>query len=57
MYKKVLYNRKKMKKCGEGEGQYMNPQCIFKKKKRKKEIGRAGIRAYDIGVRTTCSLI
>ena len=32
MYKKVLYNIKKMKKCGgEGEGQYLNPKyslCI-----------------------------
>ena len=33
MYKKVLYNIKKMKKCrgGEGEGQYLNPNyslCI-----------------------------
>ena len=31
MYKKVLYNTKKMKKCGGGEGQYLNPKhslCI-----------------------------
>ena len=37
MYKRVLYNIKKMKKCGggggggEGEGQYLNPKhslCI-----------------------------
>ena len=35
MYKKVLYNNRKMKKCGggegEGEGQYLNPKhslCI-----------------------------
>ena len=32
MYKKVLYNIKKIKKCGgEGEGQYLNPKhslCI-----------------------------
>ena len=39
MYKKVLYNIKKMKKCaggGEGEGQYLNPKhslCIQKNKK------------------------
>ena len=27
MYKKVLYNIKKIKKCGgEGEGQYLNPK-------------------------------
>ena len=39
MYKKVLYNIKKIKKknWGEGEGQYLNPkhcQC-FKKKNKK----------------------
>ena len=43
MYKKVLYNIKKMKHCGgEGEGQYLNPKhplCILKKKKN----DRAGI--------------
>ena len=48
MYKKVLYNIKKTKKCGEGEGQYLNPKhslCIFEpktlsmfKKKRTKKI-------------------
>ena len=34
MYKKVLYNIKKIKKCGEGEGQYLNPKhslCLKKK--------------------------
>ena len=39
MYKKVLYNIKKMKKMWEGEGQYLNPKhslCILKKKKKKK---------------------
>ena len=41
MYKKVLYNIKKMKKCGggggEGEGRYLNPRLyVFKKIKRKK---------------------
>ena len=39
MYKKVLYNIKKMKKCGGGgEGQYLNPKfsMYFKKEKEKK---------------------
>ena len=38
MYKKVLYNIKKMKKCGagEGEGQYLNTLYVFKKEKEKK---------------------
>ena len=39
MYKKVLYNSKKMKKMwgGEGEGQYLNPKhslCILKRKRK-----------------------
>ena len=43
MYKKVLYNIKKIKKMwggGEGEGQYLNPKhsvCIKKKKEQKKK--------------------
>ena len=55
MYKKVLYNIKKIKKC-RGEGQYLNPKhslCI-KKKKEKKSINqndRAGIRTHDLRVR------
>ena len=39
MYIKVLYNIKKMKKCGGGggEGQYLNPKhYVFKKEKEKK---------------------
>ena len=41
MYKKVLYNIKKIKKCGGGggEGQYLNPKhslCIQKRKRKKK---------------------
>ena len=40
MYKKVLYNNKKMKECGGGGGQYLNPKhslcnMYLKKKKRK----------------------
>ena len=43
MYKKVLYNIKKMKKCGVGgggEGAIFEPKhslCIKKKKKKKKK--------------------
>ena len=54
MYKKVLYNIKKMKKCGgEGEGAIFEPQTLSmylikekekkSKKKKKKKIDRAGI--------------
>ena len=54
MYKKVLYNIKKMKKCGEGEGAIFEPKTLSmylkkeKKKKSKKKIkknffDRAGI--------------
>ena len=42
MYKKVLYNIKKMKKCGvgEGEGAIFEPKTlyVFKKRKRKKKV-------------------
>ena len=43
MYKKVLYNIKKMKKCGvgEGEGAIFEPKntlYVFKKRKRKKKV-------------------
>ena len=41
MYKKVLYNIKKMKKCGgEGEGAIFEPKTLsmyLKKRKRKKK--------------------
>ena len=42
MYKKVLYNVKKIKKMWgggrEAEGQYLNPKhYVFKKKKKKKK--------------------
>ena len=40
MYKKVLYNIKKMKKCGgggRGEGQYLNTKHFDLKKKNKKK--------------------
>ena len=39
MYKKVLYNIKKMKKCGEGEGAIFEPKTLsmyLKKEKKKK---------------------
>ena len=39
MYKKVLYNIKKMKKCGEGEGAIFEPKTLsmyLKKEKEKK---------------------
>ena len=39
MYKKVLYNIKKIKKKMGGEGQYLNPKhslCILKGKRKKK---------------------
>ena len=39
MYKKVLYNIKKMKKCGVGggEGANLNPKHSLCKKKRKRK--------------------
>ena len=54
MYKKVLYNIKKMKKCGEGEGAIFEPKTLSinlkkgkrkkkGKKKYKKKFDRAGI--------------
>ena len=57
MYKKILYNIKKMKKCGvgEGEGAIFEPKTLSmylkkekekkskKKKKKKKFFDRAGI--------------
>ena len=61
MYKKVLYNIKKIKKkCGGGEGQYLNPKhYVFKKEKEKKvekknklkKFDRAGIRTHNLRVR------
>ena len=61
MYKKVLYNIKKMKKWGGGEGgaifepktlsMYLKKKKKKKvKKKKKKKIDRAGIRTHDLRV-------
>ena len=50
MYKKVLYNIKKMKKCGVGEGQYLNQKhslCIQKKKKKKKKVKKKEKKFFD----------
>ena len=41
MYKKVLYNIKKMKKCGVGEGAIFEPKTLsmyLKKEKEKKKV-------------------
>ena len=44
MYKKVLYNIKKMKKCGAGEGQYLNPKFSMDlKNKNKKKVKKKNI--------------
>ena len=58
MYKNVLYNIKKMKKWGGGEGEgnilTQNTLYVFKKEKDKKvqkiKIDRAGIRTHDLRV-------
>ena len=43
MYKKVLYNIKKMKKCGgEGEGRYLKIEKKKKKKVKKKKLSEQG---------------
>ena len=66
MYKKVLYNIKKIIKMWGGgggvrDGQYLNPKHYALKKKKnkksKKKCDRAGIRTHDVRVRKTCSLI
>ena len=44
MYKKVLFNIKKMKKCGGGGG-------AKPKSKKKKKSDNAGIRTHDLRVR------
>ena len=43
---------RKLKKVGEGEGQYLNPNTfyVFRKEKEKK-YDRAGIRTHDLRVR------
>ena len=54
MYKKVLYNIKKMKKCGgEGARAIFEPKTLsmYLKKKKKKKIDLAGIRTHDLRVR------
>ena len=50
MNKKVLYNIKKMKKCGGGEGAIFEPKTLSmylkkgkEKKSKKEKIDRAGI--------------
>ena len=59
MYKKVLYNIKKMKKCGgRGGGAIFEPKTLsmyLKKKKKKKvkknkKFDRAGIRTHDLQI-------
>ena len=53
MYKKVLYNIKKMKRCGGGGGgAIFEPKTLsMYLKKKKKKIDRAGIRTHDLRVR------
>ena len=59
MYKKVLYNIKKMKKCGGGGwrgGATFEPKTLSMYLKKKKKIkskknDRAGIRTHDLRVR------
>ena len=57
MYKKVLYNIKKMKKyVGGGGGAIFEPKTLSmylkrKSKKKIKKIDRAGIRTHDLRVR------
>ena len=51
MYKKVLYNIKKMKKmCVCGGGAIFEPQTLSMYLKKKKKIDRAGIRTHDLRV-------
>ena len=55
MYKKVLFNIKKIKKIvGGREGQYLNPkhpQCILKKRrnKKKKKMAETGLEPTSFG--------
>ena len=57
MYKKVLYNIKKIKKLwGGGRGAIFEPKTLSMYLKKKK-IERAGIRTHDLGVREICSFI
>ena len=52
MYKKVLYNIKKMKKMwgGEGEGQYLNPKHYVFKKRKKKKLTEPGFEPTTSGL-------
>ena len=65
MYKKVLYNIKKMNKCGGGGGggAIFEPKTLsmYLKKKKKKKLkknffDRAGIRTHDLCVRNPLGL-
>ena len=60
MYKKVLYNIKKMKNVGGGGGAIFEPKTLSmylkkekksKKKKKEKKIDQAGIRTHELRVR------
>ena len=52
MYKKVLYNIKKIKKCGEGEGRYLNPKhSLFIKKREKKKLTEPGFEPTTSGLK------
>ena len=42
MYKKVLYNIKKMKKCGGGGGAIFEPKILYVFKKQKEKKGKKG---------------
>ena len=60
MYKKVLYNIKKMKKCGvgEGEGAIFEPKTLsmyFKKGKRKKKKKKKKKKLTEPGFEPTTS--
>ena len=55
MYKKVLYNIKKMKKWGGGGGAIFEPKTLFtylkkKKKKKKKKLTEPGLEPTTSGL-------
>ena len=58
MYKKVLYNIKKMKKCvGRGRGKYLNQNTlyVFRKRRRKKKVKKKKKKLTEPGFEPTTS--